>query len=722
MFRKLVSGLPFSPALVSSLGFYATRLRKEEATRRLGLIFTALALVVQSFAVFSPPEPANAASSNDIVYGGVKTLADVLAVYDDPTKDFKKILTYNGITRAELAAAKDTTINSQEYGKGDNAWISWGRNSRFSAAQGEVKHNIDGTIVYSRPLWRFDTTDWTSVHGSTYEVFRGTSKSLGVFAIMKDCGNLAATKLPTPKPPEPKPTAECTVLNTIKLSDNQYKFQVKAAVTEDATISSYRLAIHDAGDSVVKSYTKASTATTVDFPATTLPPGTYVAKAIVITSLGDRTSADCTKSFIIPKPLTPTHPSVSITKDVDGQKQKVVEVNKNFTYTIVVKNTGDVVLKNVAVTDTPPDGITLIKVTDDKGVIKNNRWSYSLPSLNVGQSITVHITAKVDKYTPRLLTNTACVETPTVTGTNPDDCDDATVELPAPTITVCELKTYQMVTIKESDFNSALHSKNPNDCKRLQVCNIASDTIITIRETEFDAKKHTKVLAQCDNMQVCDLTTGDVVTIPRNNFDNNKHSKDANDCQASTSLTKEATNLTQNGTASGVLAQAGDRIQFTLSARNSGNVDTSLDFSENLTDTLEYATINDNGGGATNQHNGVTDLSWGKITLKPGEKVTRTFTVKVLDKIPLTARGTSEPGSYDCIMTNTFGNSLSIRVNCEAPKVIEETVKQLPSTGPGENIMFAGVLGSVVTFFYARSRQLTKEVRLIRKDFNAGTL
>jgi uncharacterized repeat protein (TIGR01451 family) len=200
---------------------------------------------------------------------------------------------------------------------------------------------------------------------------------------------------------------------------------VKAAVTEDATISSYRLAIHDAGDSVVKSYTKASTATTVDFPATTLPPGTYVAKAIVITSLGDRTSADCTKSFIIPKPLTPTHPSVSITKDVDGQKQKVVEVNKNFTYTIVVKNTGDVVLKNVAVTDTPPDGITLIKVTDDKGAIKNNRWSYSLPSLNVGQSITVHIPAKVDKYTPKLLTNTACVETPTVTGTNPDDCDEA---------------------------------------------------------------------------------------------------------------------------------------------------------------------------------------------------------------------------------------------------------------------------------------------------------
>jgi len=40
MFRKIVSNLPFSPALVGQLGFYAKRLRKEETTRRLGLILS----------------------------------------------------------------------------------------------------------------------------------------------------------------------------------------------------------------------------------------------------------------------------------------------------------------------------------------------------------------------------------------------------------------------------------------------------------------------------------------------------------------------------------------------------------------------------------------------------------------------------------------------------------------------------------------------------------
>src|SRR5471030_213825 len=71
MFRKIVSNLSFSPALVGQLGFYAKRLRKEESTRRIGLIFVALALVVQCLAVFQPPESANAIAAADLVSGGL---------------------------------------------------------------------------------------------------------------------------------------------------------------------------------------------------------------------------------------------------------------------------------------------------------------------------------------------------------------------------------------------------------------------------------------------------------------------------------------------------------------------------------------------------------------------------------------------------------------------------------------------------------------------------
>ena len=86
------------------------------------------------------------------------------------------------------------------------------------------------------------------------------------------------------------------------------------------------------------------------------------------------------------------------------------------------------------------------------------------------------------------------------------------------------------------------------------------------------------------------------------------------------------------------------------------------------------------------------------------------------------ARGQSEPSSYDCVMLNSFGNTVRITVACAGPKIVETTVSELPKTGPGENMLFAAVVGSVVTFFWARSRQLGKEVRLIRKDFNMGTI
>ena len=108
MFRKIVSHLPFSPSLVSELGFYAKRLKKEEATRRIGLIFTALALVVQSFAVFSPPESANAANSGDLVYGGITTKKQLLAAWDNNTQGYRELLQHAGLTRANVDAMKDS--------------------------------------------------------------------------------------------------------------------------------------------------------------------------------------------------------------------------------------------------------------------------------------------------------------------------------------------------------------------------------------------------------------------------------------------------------------------------------------------------------------------------------------------------------------------------------------------------------------------------------------
>ena len=69
MFRKLISNLPYSPALIADIGFYAKRLREEEVTRRTTVVFVTMALIMQSLAVFSPPPNRLTLLANKILSG-----------------------------------------------------------------------------------------------------------------------------------------------------------------------------------------------------------------------------------------------------------------------------------------------------------------------------------------------------------------------------------------------------------------------------------------------------------------------------------------------------------------------------------------------------------------------------------------------------------------------------------------------------------------------------
>lgn len=397
MFKKIVSNLSFSPALVGQLGFYAKRLKKEETTRRLGLIFVALALVVQCLAVFQPPESANAASSNDMVYGGLglgshRSINNFLAPYDANTSHLKDIMNYMGISRAEIANAQFSSFITGTTKR------SWGHNPAFSAAAGEVATTITDptgvtpiTTLYSRPL-----SLWDGPNARIY-AYIGHSDRVGWFALMQACGNLVTESVPPPiTPPAPKPAA---------------------------------------------------------------------------------------------------------------------------------------------------------------------------------------------------------------------------------------------------------------------------------------------------------LT-----------------------------FSKTATNISQgNVTASTVAAKENDKITYTLNMENTGGTAAPVKISDNLTDTLEYSSLIDKGGGTFDDS--TKTLSWPDISLKPGETQERSFAVQVLATIPSTPTGASDAQSYNCVMNNAFeGSGVTIPVTCAPPKVIEHITTELPHTGPRENMIFAGVILAVVTYFFLRSKQLGKEVRLIRRDLNAGTI
>ena len=187
-------------------------------------------------------------------------------------------------------------------------------------------------------------------------------------------------------------------------------------------------------------------------------------------------------------------------------------------------------------------------------------------------------------------------------------------------------------------------------------------------------------------------------------------------------FSKTATNVSQgNINAITTAAKENDKITFTLTMKNSGGTAAPVKIADDLADTLEYSTLIDKGGGTFNDT--TKKLTWPDINLGPGETQQRTFAVQILATIPSTPAGLSSPDSYNCIINNVFeGSGVTIPVTCAPPKVIEQITTELPKTGPRENMLFAGIILAVVTYFFFRSKQLGKEVRLIRRDLNAGTI
>jgi len=506
MFRKIVSRLSFSPALVGQLGFYAKRLRKEQTTRRIGLVFVALALVVQCLAVFDPPTSANAASDNDLVYGGLGVGADrsldkFLTPYKANKNHLKDIMNYAGITQKEIESAKYSSFLTEK------AKMSWGHTRKYSEAQGEKKVAVtkDGKVVtnvFVRPL--------TLSNGTGVRIYGwvGKSEKMGWFAIMQACGNLVTEKLPPPPP------------------------------TEEGSA----------------------------YPA-----------AAVSTTCGSGTVSLSNKQV---GGIAPAKYNATFTIKVDGAIKKTVTLKPDQAFT--------------------PE---TYRFAEDSG-------NHSIQVLLNGNII--------------------------AQGTVTSDCIT-----PPPTITTPEPPTQPPVTPPLTPANITLSKSASN------------------------------------------LSTGllDVTTLS---------------------------------------AHEGDQIKYTVTLKNTGGTGAPTEIYDDLTDVMEYATLVDTGGGTFNETTKV--LSWPAITLAGEETQSRTFIVRVMDTIPATPQGASEPTSYDCNLMNVFGNNVTVSVTCPTPKVVEQVVAELPHTGPAENLLFGGIVLAVVSYFYLRSRQLGKEVRLIRRDLNTGSL
>lgn len=374
MFRKLVSQLSLSPSTASQLTFYARRLGQERVSRTFSAIAAVLIIALQFATIAAPPASANAASPNDIIYGGVVSKADLLNRYDGST-ELQRIYGYFGVTRADIAASHEVTINSLNL-----QYKSLGRIQHLSSDTPIV---INGTTYWQRVLHTWDTGEAAKV-GSNYQVFEGTrSSDGGYFAIMMACGNIVVKTNPAPPPkPTPVPTPKATPTPTHTPTPTPMPGQLLCLnLTGDTSIGQAPLAVNftgsgEASGQTINSYAFdygdstgiAQRANSVRHVYTT--PGTYTAYLQLTSSKGTVTPKSQACSFAVtvvapPASFTKSKSALNLTQNINATT-KPANAGDQIKYILNTTNTGSFA-QNYVVTEHLTDVLEYANVTDAGG-------------------------------------------------------------------------------------------------------------------------------------------------------------------------------------------------------------------------------------------------------------------------------------------------------------------------------------------------------------------
>jgi uncharacterized repeat protein (TIGR01451 family) len=183
---------------------------------------------------------------------------------------------------------------------------------------------------------------------------------------------------------------------------------------------------------------------------------------------------------------------------------------------------------------------------------------------------------------------------------------------------------------------------------------------------------------------------------------------------------KKAANLTQKiSDANGTTAKSGDTIEYTLTTTNNSKALASQNYvvTESVADILDYADPVDLGGATLG-----TDhiMRWPSATIRPSTALVRKFTFKIKDPIPTTNTPKSDAGTFDMKMVNVYGDTVVINVTPPPAKIIENTNKNLPNTGPGTSLIIGFFLTALVGYFFARARLMSHELELVKVEYTSG--
>lgn len=335
MINRLLSNLPFNPSLIEDVSFYAKRLRQEESIRRTGIILVSLSMFVQIFAAMVPAEKSFAASSNDVIRGGVNTLPQLKEKCENSNKNdainklnrgAADLYARFGLSCAKLvpeSCAKhdnkrvcNVDFNFQEMGK--NGVKTVGREPVGGAScnlgpYGEHKVSFceRTAATWSGSAAAYDFGVRKDAYNSYYHVW-----------ILKDCGNIAYVAVssqdkleadPIPnrggeEQQQARPEVACSRLTADRTSGKK-SVAVRFTAEYSANLPNLVNGISfDFGDG--NRYRHNGTVIDYTYTNNSLATREYIASVTINSTIGDFTGSQCRISITVLPELCENNPTI----------------------------------------------------------------------------------------------------------------------------------------------------------------------------------------------------------------------------------------------------------------------------------------------------------------------------------------------------------------------------------------------------------------------------
>lgn len=660
MFRKLISSAPLNPNMLQQLRFYSVRLHQEESLRKLGLIFTVMAMGVQMLAIFVPAKQTNAASLNNLIYGvsNKQMVIDALKSGRDSKgrADIKEIFAYYGITLTDVQQSSASTIKSRE-----RSYVTTGR-GHSSGLDTAIQIPGTSSTIYERSLNVWDIVNYENC----YKAITGKATGNGVLknrtfwvllgncgTTTGGCGNITFETLPKTPSPEIIKTA---------LGNGTFK------PGEDL---SYKINYRNKGQAAMKNVVIA------DNLASEYEYKSYTANSSLVFSRNGQ-SLRWTLPTLQP---SQTWHEINITLKV----KSITEARKK------VCNAAELSASNA-------DKVTTQNSEAERCVIIDNTCPGTTLPIPGGDVTKCEV---------------VCPDGSKVTYDNPNNC-------PKP-LSICEyLKVTDKPAWDERGYELSIVTTRFASLKDLNI--LIDENVVksfgSISKSEklnfkydFNKAGTYKVRIKGTPKENTTFAVGTSCELTETILPPN----------AIISLQKSVRNITQNiSDANNKVAKGGDELEYSLTISNAGTTkaENYVIDSDNLNDVLEYADLASYNEAIYDKIN--QRLTWPAATVPANGSIIKKFTVRVKNPIPSTPPALSDATSYDYKMRNVFGNEVVVNLDKPISGVAYQSLNSLPNTGPSTSILISIFGLIIVGYFYSRSRLLAKEVSIVENEILAG--